>query len=58
MITTKVDWREWAINGTADGERLEDLKHVAREFGRQMARRREEEILKRICQNENPNHQA
>lgn len=45
MISIRVDWREWVLNGTADGKRLEDLKEVAREAGRKMARRREQAVL-------------
>ena len=48
MSVIKVDWREWIVNGTADGKRLDDLKEVARTFGRKLARQREKAIFDKI----------
>ena len=54
MSVIRVDWVEWATNGTADGKRLEDLKETARECGRKMARRREKAVMDAILDAPDP----
>ena len=49
MSKIPIDWKEWVVDGTANGKRLDDLIEVARQMGRRLARRTDEAMLAELA---------